>query len=251
MVGQPRAHQALLFGFQTKESGFNIFAAGPPATGKTVKTIDFLEDMAKKKSTPPDWCYVHNFEDEYHPLTLSCPPGLGRQLRQDMQELIQAARIAIPQLFEGEDYVAKRDQILKKTNQQRQEDITKMSRVAEEEGFSMQLTAIGISLFPLRKGRPLSEEEFLALSKDEREKFAQKREDVKDKLTPLLRQLRDLETEARKELSEFDKDVALYAIDHLMSKLLDKYVEHSEITTFLRNSDPHCRRLRQVSGQRI
>jgi hypothetical protein len=36
MVGQPRAYQALLFEFQVREPGFNIFVAGPPATGKTV-----------------------------------------------------------------------------------------------------------------------------------------------------------------------------------------------------------------------
>ena len=239
MVGQPRAYQALLFGFQVKEPGFNIFAAGPPATGKTATTIDFLGSIAKKKPTPPDWCYVHNFEDEYQPSTLSCPPGLGRQLKQDLHELVQASRIAIPQIFEGEDYAAKRDQILKKSNQQRQEDITKMGQVAQEEGFTMQLTATGISLVLIKNGRPLSEEEFLSLSKDEQQKFTQKREEVKEKLTPLLRQLRDLESQARKELSEFDRDVALYAIDHLMSKLLDKYKEHAEITAFLRAIQDH------------
>jgi len=239
MVGQPRAYQALLFGFQVKEPGFNIFAAGPPATGKAATTIDFLESIAKKKPTPPDWCYVHNFEDEYQPSTLSCPPGLGRQLKQDMRELVQASRIAIPQIFDGEDYAAKRDQILKKTTQQRQENIAKMGHVAEEEGFTMQLTATGISLVLVKKGHPLSEEEFLSLSKDDQQKFTQTREEVKEKLIPLLRQLRDLETQARKEMSEFDRDVTLYAIDHLMSKLLDKYKEHAEITSFLRAIQSH------------
>jgi lon-related putative ATP-dependent protease len=239
LVGQPRAYQALLFGFQVKEPGFNIFAAGPPATGKTAATIDFLGPIAKKKPTPPDWCYVHNFEDEYQPSTLSCSPGLGRQLKQDMRELVQSSRIAIPQIFDGEDYAAKRDQILKKSNQQRQEDIAKMGQIAQEEGFTMQLTATGIALVLLKKGHPLSEEEFLSLPKDEQQKFTQKREEVKEKLTPLLRQFRDLESQARKEMSEFDKDVALYAIDHLMSKLLDKYKDHAEITNFLRAIQSH------------
>lgn len=239
MVGQPRAYQALLFGFQVKEPGFNIFAAGPPATGKTVTTIDFLEEIAKKKPTPPDWCYVNNFDDEYQPRTLRCPPGLGKQLKQDMRELVQAARIAIPQLFEGEDYAAKRDQILKKTNQKRQEDVAKMSRVADEEGFTMQLTAIGISLVPVLKGHPLSQEQFLLLSKQEQQKITQKMEEVKEKLSPFLRELRDLESLAHKEMSEFDRQVALYAIDHLMSKLLEKYKEHPEITDFLREVLTH------------
>jgi lon-related putative ATP-dependent protease len=233
MVGQPRAYQALMFGLEVKEPGFNIFAAGPPATGKTSTTIDFLEEIAKKKPTPPDWCYVHNFQDEYHPNTLHCPPGLGRQLKQDMLELIGAARIAIPQIFHGEDYATKRDEILKKIDQKRQEIMSRMLQVAEDDGFAMQLTALGITLVPVVKGHPVSDKEFVSLPKDAQAKFAQKQEDLKGKLAPLLRQIRDLETQARMEISEFDRDVALYAIEHLMSALLEKYKDNSEIAGFL------------------
>jgi len=91
MVGQPRAYQALLLGLTAKETGFNIFVAGPSATGKTTAVMDFLEDVAKQIPTPSDWCYVHNFEDEYQPKALRCPPGIGKQLKQDMREFIQAA----------------------------------------------------------------------------------------------------------------------------------------------------------------
>jgi lon-related putative ATP-dependent protease len=239
MVGQPRAYQALLFGFQVKEAGFNIFAAGPPATGKTATTIDFLEDIAKGKPKPSDWCYIHNFEDEYQPNILRCPPGLGRQLKQDMRELIQAARIAMPQLFEGEDYATKRDEMLKKVNLKRQEAISKMGQTAEEEGFTMQLTALGISLVPVKDGQPISDEEFLALPKETQQKFANKRESLKEKLTPFLRQLRDLETKARDEIAEFDRDVALYATEHLMSTLHDKYKEYPDITNYLHAIQNH------------
>lgn len=233
MVGQPRAYQALMFGLEVKEPGFNIFAAGPPATGKTSTTIDFLEEIAKKKPTPPDWCYIHNFQDEYHPNTLHCPPGLGRQLKQDMRELVEAARIAIPQIFRGEDYATKRDEILKKIDQKRQEIMSRMVQDAEDDGFAMQLTALGITLVPVVKGHPISDKEFVSLPKDAQANFAQKQEDLKGKLAPLLRQIRDLETQARMEISEFDRDVALYAIEHLMSALLEKYKDNSEIAGFL------------------
>jgi lon-related putative ATP-dependent protease len=233
MVGQPRAYQALIFGLEVKEPGFNIFVSGPPATGKTSTTIDFLEEMAKKKPTPPDWCYIHNFQDEYRPNTLHCRPGVGKQLRQDMRELVEAARIAIPQIFAGEDYATKRDEILKRVDQKREEIISRMVQVAEDNGFTLQLTALGITLVPVVKGHPLSDKEFVSLPKDTQAKFAQNQEDLKAKLAPLLRQLRDLETQARIKISEFDRDVALYAIEHLMSALLEKYKDDSEITSFL------------------
>ncbi len=239
MVGQPRAYQALMFGFHVKEPGFNIFAAGPPGTGKTTTTTDFLDDIAKKLPTPSDWCYVHNFDDEYQPNTLRCPAGTGKELKQDMRELIQAARIAIPQLFEGEDYATKHDEIFRKMNQQREDVVTRMGQVAEEEGFAMQLTSLGISLVPVVKGRPLKEAEFVSLPKETQQKFAQKRETLKEKLQPLLRELRDLETKARDEIAKFDRDVALYAIEHLMSSLLAKYKDHDQITNFLQEVRSH------------
>ena len=239
LVGQPRAYEALRFGFSIKEHGFNIFAAGPQATGKTTTTTDFLEDIAKKLPTPYDWCYVHNFEDDYQPKALRCPPGLGKQLKQDMREMIQAARLAISQLFEGDDYASKRDEMSRKLNKRRQEVITQMGQVAESAGFAMQLTALGISLVPVVKGHPLSEEEFLSLPKESQQKFAEQRETMKEKLQPLLRELRDLELKARDEMAEFDKDVTLYAIERLMSNLLEKYKQDKGITDFLHEIQTH------------
>jgi len=173
LVGQPRAYQALLLGFSMQVLRINIFAAGPSATGKTTTTTDFLEDVAKKLPTPQDWCYVHNFDDEYQPKALRCPPGLGKELKQDMRELVQAARIAISQLFEGDDYATKRDEMARKMNQRRQDVVTRMGQVADGEGFVMQLTALGISLVPVVKGRALSEQDFLSLPKDAQQKFTE------------------------------------------------------------------------------
>jgi len=239
MVGQPRAFQALLFGFDVKESGFNIFAAGPPGTGKTATITDFLEEVAQRKPTPSDWCYVHNFEDEYQPNVLRCPPGVGRQLKQDLRELIQAAKIALPQIFEGEDYGIRRDEIFRRMNQNRQSVIAEMERVAEGEGFFMQLTALGISLVPVVEGRPVTDVEFATLAKERQQKLVQKREDLKEKLTPFIRQLRELEVKARDEIAKFDKEVALYAIEHLMGALVGKYEGNPEIVNFLRSIQSH------------
>jgi lon-related putative ATP-dependent protease len=254
MVGQPRAYQALNLGFSAKEPGFNIFVAGPPGTGKTTTVTDFLEDIVKKLPTPMDWCYVHNFEDAYQPNMLKCPPGLGKQLKQDMRELIQAARIAIHQVFEGEDYATKREEMIKKVNTKREDVITRMGQLAEEAGFILQLTPVGVSLVPVIKGRPLKADEFLSLPKETQQKLSQQRETLTEKLQPLVRELRDLEVTARDEITEFDRDVTLYAIDHLMSTLFEKYKSYEEIDRFLHTIQTHIAddldRFRGRSGEK-
>jgi lon-related putative ATP-dependent protease len=254
LVGQPRAYQALLLGFAAKETGFNVFAAGATGTGKTTTITDFLEDLAKKLPTPADWCYIHNFEDEYQPKALRCPSGMAKQLKQDMREFIKAARIAIPQVFAGEDYAAKREEMDRKANSKRQEIITRMGQTAEEAGFLLQLTALGLSLVPVIKGRPMKPDEFASLPKDTQQKLVQQREGVSEKLQPLLRELRELEVSARDEIMEFDRDVTLYAIDHLMSDLLQKYKSYDEIVQFLRTVQGHIAedldRFRGKSGEK-
>ena len=239
LVGQPRAYQALMLGFAAKEAGFNIFAAGPSGTGKTTTITDFLEDLAKKLPTPSDWCYIHNFEDEYQPKALRCASGLARQLKQDMREFIQAARIAIPQVFAGEDYAAKREEMARKINSKREDIITRMGQTAEEAGFLLQLTALGLSLVPVIKGRAMKPDEFASLPKETEQKLVQQREVVTEKLQPLLRELRELDAAARDEITEFDKDVTLYAIDHLMSALLQKYKPYDEVVQFLHRVQEH------------
>jgi lon-related putative ATP-dependent protease len=239
MMGQPRAYQALLLGLTAKESGFNIYVAGPTATGKTTAVTDFLEDLAKGLPTPSDWCYVHNFEDEYQPKALRCPPGIGRQLKQDIREFIQAARIAIPQVFSGEDYAAKRDEMAKRLNAKRQDIVSRMSETAEEAGFLLQMTAVGLSLIPIVKGRPMKPDEFAALPKETQQKLLQQREAATEKLEPILKELRESEAAARDEVVKFDKEVILYAIDHLMSDLLKKYSSNEQIVQFLRAIQDH------------
>ena len=233
MIGQPRAHHALMFGINIKETGFNIYAAGPTGTGKTTTITDFVKEAAKSIPVPSDWCYVNNFADDYQPKILECPAGIGRQLRTDVRGVIQAARIAIPQLFEGEDYASKREHIFRKMNQQRQRTINEMSKVAEKDGFTMQFTAIGLSLLPIVQGKAMSEEEFASLPANQQHAIVRKREELGGKLIPYIRQLRELEVKAREEVAEFDKDVALYAIEHLMSALLEKYKSMDNITEFL------------------
>ena len=75
IIGQDRAVQALEFGLEIEEKGFNIYVAGPSGTGKTAAITNFLKERAGKKDAPPDWCYVHNFKEPNNPKRLEPAPG--------------------------------------------------------------------------------------------------------------------------------------------------------------------------------
>ena len=63
VLGQPRAVAALEFGVSMASHGFNLFALGPPGSGKTTLIREYLERRAIDQPVPPDLCYVNNFKD--------------------------------------------------------------------------------------------------------------------------------------------------------------------------------------------
>ena len=85
IIGQDRAVQALQFGLDIKEEGFNLYVAGMPGTGKKTAIVGYLEKRAKDMETPPDWCYVYNFENAQKPNALQLPAGMGQQFVGDME----------------------------------------------------------------------------------------------------------------------------------------------------------------------
>ena len=94
IIGQERAVLALRFGLDIRSKGFNIYVAGLPGTGKTTAVKQFLEVVARSKPTPPDWCYVHDFENVERPNAIQLPPGKALQFKADLENLLH---LAIPQ----------------------------------------------------------------------------------------------------------------------------------------------------------
>jgi hypothetical protein len=75
MIGQPRALQALEFGLRVDSDGYNVYVSGAPGTGKMTATRQYLAKLAPQRPTPPDWCYVYNFDDADCPRAVSLAAG--------------------------------------------------------------------------------------------------------------------------------------------------------------------------------
>ena len=76
-LGQERAVEALRFGIGMQRHGYNIFAYGAHGTGKHALVRRELREAAAAMPVPPDWCYVHNFEESYKPKALTRPTRKG------------------------------------------------------------------------------------------------------------------------------------------------------------------------------
>ncbi|MCK4472014.1 MAG: AAA family ATPase, partial [Anaerolineae bacterium] len=233
IIGQERAVKALEFGLGIKELGFNIYVAGPPGTGKTTAVQRFLEEVAKDKAVPPDWCYVNDFRDPYRPKALRLPPGRGREFQKDVKNLVEGARREIPRVFESDEYAAQKEESIQGFQKQKQEFLSQMGEKAQEEGFLLQMSPMGLLIIPMMEGKPLSEEEFKALSLEVREELLQKREGLQEELKKAMRQMRGLDKKANEALQELDQEVALFAVGPSVDELVEKYRDLPEVVAYL------------------
>ncbi len=233
IIGQERAVRALQFGLHISSTGFNTYVAGPPGIGKMTAIQTFLEELARRTETPPDWCYVNNFEDPYQPKALRLPPGTARRLQQELKALVEHLHREIPKAFESDEYSAQRDEILSALSKQREEPLKELSERASREGFALQATPLGIVILPVREGQPLTDAEFQALPESIQEELQRHRDALQEELKAAMKEIRWLERATQQKLQELDQQVALYIVGDLADDLIEKYNDLPEVVEHL------------------
>ncbi len=234
IIGQERAVRALKFGIGIRDHGFNVYVAGWPGTGRTTAVKNFVDEIAQTEPVPPDWCYVNNFANQYEPKAIQLAAGKGKEFQKDVKDLIENIRSALPKAFESEDYSRKREATLRSLESQRKDLIDKLNAKAQQEGFIIQSTPIGLLLIPVIKGKPVNEDEMLTLPQKMKDEIQAKRERLEDQLRTTMRQFLDMERKISEELRKLNRDVALYAIGHLVDDIVEKYKDSAEVTAYLK-----------------
>lgn len=232
-IGQDRAVESIEFSLGIKTKGFNMYASGPPGVGKTSTIKAYIELKAKQEQVPSDWCYINNFNDPDRPLAISLPPGKGRELSTDMDDLIAHARDEIPKAFESKEYEERKTRIANDFEVQREKAFAEIEKKAEDRGFAVDITTAGIMTIPLMKGRPLRREEFSLLPEDQKKEIQERGEELQSHINEILTRIRKLEKEAKDKVQELDKEIALFAIGHLLQELRDKYNDMPKVLTYL------------------
>jgi len=233
IIGQDRALKALQFGLDIQDQGFNIYVAGLPGTGKKTAILTYLEQKAKTMPTPPDWCYVYNFEDNQKPNALKLPAGEGSKFVKDMQKFVDSMKKALSTAFESEDYATKRDETLKQYDTKKQELMRDLNKKAQQAGFVLQRSQIGMLIVPVINGQVINEQQFSILPQNVQDEIQKKREGLQDELRTAFRQFRDVDKDVEAAIDKFNKDVATFALDPLLDTLKDGYGKIEEVIDYL------------------
>jgi lon-related putative ATP-dependent protease len=229
IIGQSRALQALQFGLGIRQPGFNIFVAGTPGTGRRTAIESFLSETARAQPTPPDLCYVYNFEDPYRPKALRLPPGRGKALQQQMRSFIAQARADLMRAFESDEYVREQELLQGRLEQGREAIMTEMTQEARRQGFMIQGSPMGFALVPLADGRPMTEPEFQGLPEAERARLQQVRQGLEEELKSRMKQVRQLQQQVQESAGEVNRQVVLHIVNGLIEDLEEGYQDLADV----------------------
>ncbi|MGE0650895.1 MAG: Lon protease family protein [Alphaproteobacteria bacterium] len=233
IIGQGRAVEAIRFAVGIERDGYNMFAAGPSGTGKHSTIRQFLEGRAAKMPTPPDACYVNNFDDPHRPNLISLPAGKGTPFRRDMAQLVELAQAAIPRAFEGEEYRTRRRELDARFRAAHDRIFEDVQKEATEKSIAIVRTPGGIALAPIRDGEIVSPEDFSKWPEEEQEKTRAVIEDIQEKLHAAMAELPAFERKVREDLRELTQTITISAIGHLIDDLRRRYDGLPEVQDYL------------------
>lgn len=235
IIGQERAVRSLAFGLDIGNQGYNIYLSGPFGTGKTTLAHEMLQKKAAREPVPSDWCYVFNFNTPDCPRALELPPGKGSGFKKDLSVQMESTIAHITRAFEGEDFEYRKNLILTAFMEETNSMYLRIDEEARKYGFSISRSQNGINSIPLKNGEPLSQEDYVTFTEDERNDLMKRSAIVQEKLTEAFRQYRELEKGLKQKLKELELETAQAIINPIFNKLVRKYKTIKDVVEHLRD----------------
>jgi predicted ATP-dependent protease len=175
----PLARRALELGLTGSEPSFHTFVAAEPEVMIEDDIVRHAQRYAKKRPTPNDIVYVHDFDHPEAPLPLVLPAGTGPALAEAMESLIERLQQEIPGVVEGEEFKGAQAQLAAELEAKNRAVIVQLESLAKTFGFGVRPVHGGVQTFPILHGKPLSAEQFDVLDESTKRTLSQS----EDKLT--------------------------------------------------------------------
>lgn len=215
-----RAREAIQTGLSLKSDGYNIFVLGDDRTGRMDATRRFLLHHVDDQPPCCDWVYLNNFKRPNKPKPYRLARGVGRALRDRMEELVPALRDALVRSFGSEGYQEEVRRISERRKDELEAEFAQLRQAAQAQGLDVWMTAQGMQIVVLgQDGEPLRPEQIMALPPEQQSRI----DDAVTGLTPqmqaLRKRFREADSERVKAMREINKRVADEAVGGLLDEL--------------------------------
>jgi predicted ATP-dependent protease len=233
VFGQTRALEALEVATTMPVDGYNVFATGPSETGKRTTIADWLRARVASWPTPPDLVHVYNFGDALRPHAIALPPGSARKLAADVAQLIDDARRGLDHAFESDSYRARHRELHEEIDRRRTEALSRLEEQAQAVDVAIQLAPTGAMTLPMAGGRPLGPDEIRVMPQEARERFEAAVSRLEQPIDEAFAEMRNLDHEAAERHRTLNRDVAEFAIGHLVERVKQRWTDAPRVVAWL------------------
>jgi len=234
VIGQQRACDALQFGIRIRGSGYNLFALGPPGTGKLTAIHHMVKEMAREQPPAPDWCYINNFSETHKPVALRLPAGRGIAFRRDMEQLIEELGSAIPAAFESDEYRSRTEELEEELKDRQADTLNELRKEAIAQHVELLKTPTGFAFAPTDSNNEvLDPEKFSGLPEREQKRIQNIVAILQDKLKKILTQFPAWRKETMEKIRALDREMAQSTISPLVEALKERYRDLSDVLVYL------------------
>ncbi len=235
IIGQQKAIEALEFGLNIKNKGYNIYVSGPVGSGKTTFSKKYAKKYASKEKTPDDLAYVYNFKNPKSPKALFFNAGLGKQFKEEIDDLVYTLSIEIPKVFSSKEHEEEKNKIVNDYNQKRDDVIKLITDLAKERNFGIKNSSTGIYFMPIINGVTISEEEYEDLDDEEKNIINKKSNELQEDTRKTMKLIREIEKNTKKEIENIEYNLSLLTVGHYINPIQTKYKENEKVTEYLKD----------------
>ncbi|RAL20314.1 ATP-dependent protease [Lujinxingia litoralis] len=231
--GQERAREALGFGLSMQRPGYHIFAIGPPGLGKHEQILQTLNEEATRRPAPHAWCYVYNFENPRAPRALQLARGRATELREAMEEFVEALRDALPRALESPEYARTRRDLDEGFERRQKAALDEVRAKAQEHQVAVIQTPSGVVMAPVVDDEVLGPMAFQELEAGERTRFEEALETLHTELEDSLRELAALESEHRRQVEALEEATVRAEVDARLKPLCEAFADCPQVLDYL------------------
>ena len=182
---------------------------------------------------PSDWCMFKFSDSAIAPANLELPPKDGnlRKIFHPVEKMIGS----IVKALEGEEFENKKSHITTSFSEETSAMYLRIEEEAREIGFTISHSATGISSIPLKNGEVLSQEEYMAMSDEERQDLRRRSFLVQEKISEGVRIYKEKEKLVKARIKHLEQETIRSAARPYLSFLFEKYRQFEEIVKHLEN----------------
>lgn len=251
ILGQSRASEALNFGIDIKQPGYNLFVAGEAGTARIHYLLEYIKPIAANGNTPPDWLYVNNFERSAEPRCISMPHGQGVRFQRDIEQLIEEIMATFPAVFENPAYIQQKTALQNIFNQRYDAALSIVEKAATQKQIAVYRENGSITFGMINEGEIADDAYFAKLDDEQREIFHQHVLALEQLLNESLLELPQWQRDLSNQLRALDQHTIRQSLKSLFDDLLQKYQGHAGVQIYLGQMNQHLPRVieEHFSGQ--